>query len=127
MRETWRTLLTLVVLMWCVLILAVIAGAAPQERRTLFVRNHSGDHVGIYYDGRRIGTATAGDNCFVLPQQMARGQLVFHPVGGKSVAVPRELYIESQPNWGVVLNPYSLFWDLQALQPMNGPCDTKRS
>jgi hypothetical protein len=125
-ESSLRTLALLTVLMWCVGVLAVLMGARQQERRTLYVRNFSGDHVGIYYDGRRIGTATAGDNCFVLPRQSSRGELVFHPVGGKSIAVPRELYIESHPHWGVELHPYSLYWDLQSLQPMREACGGKR-
>jgi hypothetical protein len=114
--------------LWLLVLLAGCASAGvsrPQVKRTLLVENHTGTHVGVYVDGTKIGTATAGRNCIRLPGSVGFGDvnLTFSPTAWPSVSIRERLL--SYEHWRVRLNsqhPSGLTYDVLSLMPVTEGC-----
>ena len=89
---------------------------------TLLVENASGDHITVRLNGFRLGTATGGRNCMLIPQVVGQIRLEFDPVGmDPQLAWP--VYLEESSHWRVSIEPGDrLEYDLSSLRPAEGSC-----
>ncbi len=89
---------------------------------TLLVENASGDHITVRLNGFRLGTATGGRNCILIPQVVGQIRLEFDPVGmDPQLAWP--VYLEKSSHWRVSIGPGDrLEYDLSWLTPAESSC-----
>ncbi len=89
---------------------------------TLLVENASGDHITVRLNGFRLGTATGGRNCLLIPQIVGQIRLEFDPVGmDPQLAWP--VYLEESSHWRVSIEPGDrLEYDLSSLRPAERSC-----
>ncbi len=106
---------------------ALISGVERADRRdaripTLLVENASGDHITVRLNGFRLGTATGGRNCILIPQIVGEIRLEFDPVGmDPQLAWP--VHLEESLHWRVSLEPGDrLEYDLSTLRAAASSC-----
>ncbi len=89
---------------------------------TLLVENASGEHIAVRLNGFRLGTATRGRNCVLIPQLVGEITLEFAPVGmDPQLAWP--VYLEESLHWRVRVEPGDrLKYDLGSLTPAESSC-----
>ena len=89
---------------------------------TLLVENASGAHIAVRLNGFRLGTATGGHNCILIPQLVGEIMLEFDPVGlDPQTAWP--VYLEESLHWRVGVEPGDrLKYDLSSLTPAESSC-----
>ncbi len=89
---------------------------------TLLVENASGDHIAIRLNGFRLGTATGGRNCILIPPVFGEIVLEFVPLGTRSqFAWP--VHLAESLHWRVRIEPGGrLEHDLSFLTPAESSC-----
>ena len=89
---------------------------------TLLVENASGDHIAVRLNGFRLGTATGGRNCLLIPRLVGEMMLEFDPVGmDAQLAWP--ISLTESLHWRVSVEPGDrLKYDLSSLTPAEGSC-----
>ncbi len=89
---------------------------------TLLVENASGDHITVRLNGFRLGTATGGRNCLLIPRIVGQIMLEFDPVGmDPQLAWPA--YLEESLHWRISIEPGgALKYDLASLRPAESSC-----
>ncbi len=89
---------------------------------TLLVENASGGHIAVRLNGFRLGTATGGRNCMLIPQLVGEIVLEFDPVGmDPQLAWPVSL--TESLHWRVSVEPGDrLKYDLSSLTPAESSC-----
>ena len=89
---------------------------------TLLVDNASGDHIAVRVNGFRLGTATGGRNCILIPQVFGEIVLEFVPLGTHpQFALP--VHLGESLHWRVRVGPGGrLKYDLSFLTPAESSC-----
>ena len=89
---------------------------------TLLVENASGDHIAVRLNGFRLGTATGGRNCILIPQVFGEIVLEFVPLGTRpQFAWP--VHLGESLHWRVRIEPGGrLKHDLSFLTPAESSC-----
>ena len=100
----------------------VFAATNASGPLTLRVDNASGYHVVVRLEGRRVGTATQGSNCFRLPQPTGEFVLEFERVGA-SPEYTWPIQVNRDRHWSVKLRPGPMLkYDLSSIDAANGSC-----
>ncbi len=89
---------------------------------TLLVENTSGDHIAVRLNGFRLGTATGGRNCILIPPVFGEIVLEFVPLGTRpQFAWP--VHLGESLHWRVSVEPGDrLKYDLSSLTPAESSC-----
>ncbi len=89
---------------------------------TLLVENASGDPITVRLNGFRLGTATGGRNCMLIPQVVGQIRLEFDPVA-MDPQLSWPVYLEESSHWRVSIEPGDrLEYDLSSLRPAERSC-----
>ena len=89
---------------------------------TLLVENASGDHIAVRLNGFRLGTATGGRNCILIPQLVGEIMLEFDPVG-MDPQLTWPVSLDESLHWRVSVEPGDrLKYDLSSLRPAESSC-----
>jgi len=99
-----------------------------ESDQTLMVYNGTGTHIGVYVDGTKIGTATAGRNCLTIPRALPQGpvRIRFNATAWPPVEIEERL--QSYQHWEVDLDspyPQGLVYDVLSLKPAAQGCVRK--
>lgn len=94
----------------------------PEDVPTLMVENRSGSSVAVYLDGARIGTATTGRSCILIPRSMGELRLVFATPGATGFRGPIA-YLEESRHWQVEFTPgVTIKYDVIGMVPSHESC-----
>lgn len=98
------------------------ARRVTSELPTLMVENRSGSPVAVYLDGARIGTATTGRSCILIPRSMGELRLVFATPGSAGFRGPIA-YLEESRHWHVEFAPgVTIKYDVIGMAPSHESC-----
>ena len=86
------------------------------------MENASGAHIAVRLNGFRLGTATGGHNCILIPQLVGEIMLEFDPVG-MDPQLTWPVSLDESLHWRISVEPGDrLKYDLSSLRPAESSC-----